>query len=183
VSDGPARVRLFAALDIPEDVRAELARWSREVAEPIEGLRVLDAESFHVTLCFLGWREVGEVERIGGIVERCAAPARGLALNGAAWFAPRRPRVLAAGVADPGGELAALHSSLSGALAAEVGYEPEHRRFNPHITVARVRGEIRRPPELPAPAPLAFDGTAVTLYRSHAGGGPARYEPVARAAL
>ncbi|HVE68440.1 MAG TPA: RNA 2',3'-cyclic phosphodiesterase [Solirubrobacteraceae bacterium] len=180
MSEGPDRVRLFAALDIPEDVRAELARWSREEVAALDGLRLVEPESFHVTLCFLGWREAADARRAAAVVERCAGPARGLALDGAAWFSPRRPRVLSAGVADLGGELHALHARLSGALAEEVGYEPEHRRYNPHVTVARARAELRRPPAVDPPAPLAFDGSAVTLYRSHLGRGGARYEPVAR---
>ncbi|MDX6699654.1 MAG: 2,3-cyclic 3-phosphodiesterase [Solirubrobacteraceae bacterium] len=185
MSDAPPRVRLFAALDVPRDVVSELTRWSRDVAGSVEGLRLLPPESFHVTLCFLGWREAGEAERIGRVVERCAARATGLALDGAAWFPPRRPRVLSAAIADTRGELGDLQARLSAALAEEAGYEPEHRVYNPHVTVARVRGDtrLRRAPELDPPAPLPFDGTAVTLYRSLRGGGAARYEPVTRVGL
>lgn len=183
MSQDADRVRLFAALDIPDDVRAELARWSRAEVSNVEGLRLLEPESFHVTLCFLGWREAAAAQRIAAVVARCAGPARGLALDGAEWFAPRRPRVLSAAVADSRGELHALHERLCGALAAEVGYEREYRSYNPHVTVARVRGDLRRPPAVDPPAPLKFDGAAVTLYRSHLGRGGARYEAVARTAV
>lgn len=179
-----ARVRLFAALDVPEEVRGALARWAREQAGGIAGLRLLAPETLHVTLCFLGWRETAAVEGIGELVAGCAAPVPGLALATPAWFAPRRPRVLVVEVADRTGALRSLQGRLSGALAAGAGYEPERRPFRPHVTVARVGARARvRPVQLAAPEPLRFDGAAVTLYRSRPGRGGARYEPLRRVAV
>ena len=179
---GP-RVRLFAALDVPEAVREELASWAARVGGPIERLRLLAPESLHVTLAFLGWRGEEEAGPIGALVADCARPVPALALGGAAWLPPRRARVLAAEVGDRDGALAALQASVSEALAEHAGYEPERRAYRPHVTVARARGELRRPPDVEPPAPLEFDGAAVTLYRSRLGRGGARYEPVARTAL
>jgi 2'-5' RNA ligase len=175
------RVRLFAALDVPEAVRAALARWSEGVSG-VEGVRRLAPETFHVTLCFLGWRPADEVERIGRLVTGCATPVPGLSLSDVAWLPPRRPRVLAADVGDADGRLGALQSQLAARLAEAAGYVPERRRYRPHVTVARARG-LDRPPRLDPPPEVEFAGAAVTLYRSHSGRGGARYEALARAEL
>ena len=175
---GP-KVRLFAALDLPDEARTELARWAG-TARGVPGVRLLPAESFHMTLCFLGWRDEGEADRIAELVAGCASPVPGLTLGRVAWLPPRRPRVLAAEVVDGEGALVALQERVSSVLAAEAGYEPEQRRYRPHVTVARLRGGPDRPPALRAPAPVAFTGAAVTLYRSHLGRAGARYEAVSR---
>jgi 2'-5' RNA ligase len=70
------------------------------------------------------------------------------------------------------------------ALVDAVGYEPERRRFRPHVTVARVRhGAAPRRGGLPDAPKADFAGEALVLYRSYLGGGPARYEALERVAL
>jgi 2'-5' RNA ligase len=181
VSAPAPQARLFAALDLPQPARDALAAWARDVVGDREDLRLVAPESLHVTLCFLGGRPEADAARIGELVAACAAPAAGLGLGEAVWFAPRRPRVLVVAVVDAEGSLAALQGRVSEVLAAGAGFEPEARAYSPHVTVARVRRGARvRPQALEPPPPLAFDGAAVTLYRSRPGPGGARYEPVSR---
>ena len=177
-SEGKAR--LFAALDLPDRVRAALHSW--RPSDP--GLRGVGQESLHLTLAFLGWREQADAERIGALVTGCAGPVRELEVGEPRWLPARRPRVLAVELRDGRGELEALQARVSAALAGGAGYVPEKRQFLAHITVARVRrGAHPMPGELPVPPQLSFDGAALTLYRSHLGAAGARYEPVASAAL
>jgi len=181
----PPGARLFAALDLPAAVRGPLAAWAAGAAGADPALRAVGEEALHVTLCFLGSRRVEEVERIGGLVVAHVAPVGELALGEALWLPRRRPHVLGVELADPTGALTALQAAVAATLAAEAGYEPDHRRFLPHVTVARVRHRARpRVSELPPPpAAGAFAGEALTLYRSHLGGGPARYEAVSSVPL
>ena len=186
----PARARLFVAMDLPELARAELHAWARRVAGKAgEGeLRPVPAESLHATLCFLGWRDEADAEEIAALALGAVAPgAPGPrhALGAPAWLPRRRPRALAVDLTDEGRRLADLQARISDALAAGVAFEPETRAFRPHVTVARVprRARVRARDELPAPAPLEFDGAAVTLYRSRLSPAGARYEALARAPL
>jgi 2'-5' RNA ligase len=185
------RARLFVALELPAEVRATLLQWRGGV--PGAGrLRLIPAECLHVTLCFLGWREVGEIPAIAAA---CALsprpPAATLTLGEAIWLPPRRPRVLAVKVGDPDGALTRVQAAVSAALAAGGWYAPEGRAYLPHVTVARVRagaarvpaGERVRAEAVAPPAPLEFVGSEVTLYRSHLGGDGARYEALARVGL
>jgi 2'-5' RNA ligase len=175
------RLRLFVALELPTDVRAALVGWREPVLRDRPGLRALAPESLHVTLCFLGWRPAQEVQQIG---EACAAAVAGavpvsLSLQRALWLPARRPAVLAVALADPQGALEAVQARCSGALQAGGWYAPEARPFLAHVTVARVtKGARVRADELPAPEPVCFAGSRVTLFRSRLGPGGARYEPL-----
>jgi 2'-5' RNA ligase len=177
------RVRLFVALELPDDVRDVLQRWRSRALSDMQGLRAVDAENLHVTLCFLGSCEAAEIDSIGAA---CAGAVAGrepcsLALGGALWLPPRRPRVVAVDLDDHGSALASVQASLSDALAAGGWYRPESRPFLAHVTVARVGSGARvRAGELPALDPVAFAGSTVTLYRSRPSPRGARYEPLRR---
>jgi RNA 2',3'-cyclic 3'-phosphodiesterase len=175
--------RLFVALDLPAAARAALAEF-RGRADPHVWRPVAD-EALHVTLAFLGHLPEGSSQPAGTVVRACAGPATDLSLGSALPLPPRRPRVLTVEVEDRAGELAALQERLSEALSEAGLYEPERRAFRPHATVARLRAGERAPRELGmgAPDPVAFDGEAVTLYRSRLSRSGARYEPLERVAL
>lgn len=176
----PERARLFVAADLPAAVRAQLAGWAAAQTGGVAGLRLIDAASLHVTLCFLGWGELGEVPAIAAAC-RAAVPSVAVPLRVGAplWLPPRRPRVLAVDLDDETAGLARAQSALAAALSAGGHYEPEDRAFLAHVTVARVRRGARiRPTELPAPEPVSFPVPGVTLYRSHLGSGGARYVPL-----
>jgi 2'-5' RNA ligase len=181
--------RLFVALELPDDVKAVLGDWAVVQLGGTDGLRAVSAEALHLTLCFLGWRPVAEIERIAA---ECAALADErpvhVSLGDGLWLPRRRPRVVAVGLdatsdADAR-RLSALQSRLSAALAAGGFYEPEQRPFLAHVTVARAGRRARaRATELPAPEPVSFSLSTVTLFRSHLGPGGSRYEPLARVQL
>jgi 2'-5' RNA ligase len=180
----PERVRLFVALELPEEVREALASWRAPVLDGVPASRAVARESLHVTLCFLGWRWTYEIpaidEAIADVAGRGGRAARLSVVQGI-WLPPRRPRVLAVELADAGRVLGGIQGELSRALQAGGWYEPESRPFLAHVTVARVGrgGRVRRDGLPPAPA-VEFEGTTVTLYRSRLARGGAQYEPLAR---
>ncbi|MFE0809405.1 RNA 2',3'-cyclic phosphodiesterase [Streptomyces sp. NPDC058794] len=186
-------MRLFAAVLPPEDVTAALAA---EVAvlkrlPGAEGLRWTGRPGWHLTLAFYGEVDDGLVPDLSARLERAArrtAPFR-LALRGGGQFG--HGRALWAG-AD--GDLATLRlladRAESAGRKAGVG-TGEHRRYKPHLTVARSREayDVR-------PYAAALDGfTSRTwtvtdlalvrsdLPRSGVPGEQPRYETVARSPL
>jgi 2'-5' RNA ligase len=204
-----ATARLFVALDLPDELRARLAAWARCAAAgvrspstgaadaaralrarrpPARALRLLDADTLHLTLRFLGSRPVGEIEAIGeALAAACAqAPPVGeLALGAPLWLPPRRPRALAVEIHDdPRRALAALHDALAAALALVCDSPSERRRFRAHVTVARMSArEAPRERRLPATPALCFAPQSVALYRSTLTPAEAVYEELARHAL
>jgi RNA 2',3'-cyclic 3'-phosphodiesterase len=181
------RARLFVALELCGRARRALVDWRVGAVEGIAAARVIRAEDLHVTLCFLGWQGLADVDAIAGA---CAAVAgRGvaaLALGEAIWLPRRRPRLLAVAVEDLDGALGAAQGVLSEALAAGGWYQPEARPYLAHVTVARLaRGaRVVSPARSPAgPSTLTFDGSRVTLYRSRLSPQGARYQPLASISL
>jgi 2'-5' RNA ligase len=174
--------RLFIALEIGDEQRRLLVQWAREAVGPDRGMRVVAAESVHLTLAFLGHRPPDEIGPLSDAVESFAGrfpPA--LETGSALWLSPRKPHVLTVEVHDDSGALGDLHRDLWDELEA-MGYEREHRRFRPHLTVARVRHGWTPPGgPLPPTPDLDLEVRGVTLMRSWLGGGPARYEPLSRA--
>jgi RNA 2',3'-cyclic 3'-phosphodiesterase len=175
-------VRLFAALELPFDVRSALASWAARVSAREPAVRLVATDALHVTLVFLGSQAQDAVGEIGRAVVAQARALDALAVTGAAWLPPRRPGVLVADLAEDGDRLASLQADVEGALAP--WHEPERRAFRPHVTIARVRrGERLARREVASPPQLAFHARALVLYRSDPGPGGSRYAAVARAKL
>lgn len=136
-----ATIRTFWALEPSEAARRIAADRIRELREALgDALRWVREESLHVTLRFLGETESA---RVPELVREVEAATRGIApfalkLGALHPFpTPRRPRVLALAL-EPEAPLVALAAAVErGARAA--GFEPETRRFRPHLTLGRVR--------------------------------------------
>ena len=141
--------RLFFAVELPPEARAEAARVSGEMRERLAlAARWTPADDLHLTLCFLG--DFEEARR-PALERTLAEELRGLnapelRVTGTGGFPNlRQPRVLWAGVDEIDeslGRLDALHNRVRQA-ALSLGWRPRHgelrRPFQPHITVARVR--------------------------------------------
>jgi len=189
-----AKARLFVAVDVPAAVRERLCGWARaaaaglrsESADARRSLRLLDPDSLHLTLCFLGSRPVEEIAAIGRALEACPAHLDELSLGAPLWLPRARPRALAVAVHDEEGNLARLHAAMTEVISAATAWEPQRARFRAHITVARtraVRDRARRSPAgggegsplAPTPA-IRFTAEFVTLYRSWLAPGGSTYE-------
>jgi 2'-5' RNA ligase len=189
-----ATARLFVAVDPPLSVREDLVEWARGVAVAARAagssrgaVRLLDAESLHLTLCFLGSRPVDEIEALAAALAACAEQPCELSVGAPLWLPTRRPHALAVEVHDHEGELALVRQRLSEVLSGASAWRPERRRFRPHITLARVRrgagdrsGHERA---LPATPRLSFTAEAIVMYRSWLAPEGASYEELARSAL
>jgi RNA 2',3'-cyclic 3'-phosphodiesterase len=194
-----ATARLFVAIDPPRALREQLAAWARLAIADDERrgaqrrsgkVRLLEPETMHLTLCFLGSRPVGELAQISAAVQGICAFEAQLSLGAPLWLPPRRPRTLALEVRDRDGELSRLHGALVEALGEAIDWRPERRRFRAHITVARLgraRSHDRRSaagdePSLAATPQLSFTARRVVLYRSWLAPSGASYEPLGASA-
>jgi RNA 2',3'-cyclic 3'-phosphodiesterase len=179
-------LRLFLAVDVPDEVRDALASSVAPLRSAIPGARWAPPENWHVTLKFLG----SVYPRLSGWVREQAAAAAAesepflSAMAGLGAFpSPRRARVLWAGLDDPEGRLTALAGSLDHLLERE--FPPEQRPFSAHLTVARMREQVALEPSvLQTLVPSEpFEIHELVLYRSHLGRPHARYEPIQRIRL
>jgi RNA 2',3'-cyclic 3'-phosphodiesterase len=193
-----ATARLFVAVDPPAEVRDALARWARTALRAIGArsgagspLRVLDPETLHVTLCFLGNQPVEGIHQIGDRLASISGSTCELSVGAPLWLPARRPRALAVELREETGGLERLHRELLNALR-EVCEPPDERhgggdrrhRFRPHVTVARMRTGAAPRERTLAPTPaLSFIPHELVLYRSWLFEHGASYEPLAGVSL
>jgi RNA 2',3'-cyclic 3'-phosphodiesterase len=188
VSDRPKgrpKIRLFAGIELPADVRTAIEVATAPLRTTIPGFRWVPHEDLHLTLVFVGWVEPGDVESIaaalGGAV--AAAPRFTARLGGAGRFPDRgKARVLWVGFAAGADALAELAERARAGIADRV---TDARPFRPHVTVARARQPARVTAGTLDIAPLDRDVSvdAVTVFRSYLGSPHPRYEPIARLGL
>ena len=174
-------MRLFFAIELPEDVRTRLARLAPPPSDP--DYRAVAPSGMHVTLAFLGEEPAERLERLKALGAGAASASRGgtLSLGEAGSFGPRRaPRVLWVGLKGDVDRLAALQSRLSAALAAS-DFRVEDPPFSPHITLARRRQTARGGAPVGWPPPIEsarFPVQVLTLFESRLSPRGATYVPV-----
>ena len=126
--------RLFTALEIPADIAFSLSL----LRGGLPGARWIDPENYHITLRFIGVVDELVADDIADALRQITRPPFELALDGLGVFGNRKPRSLWVGL-KPAPALVDLQSEVGHCLQ-RIGLEPEHRRFTPHITLARLRG-------------------------------------------
>jgi 2'-5' RNA ligase len=176
-------MRLFAAVPVTEPARSEILDLLGRLRESGWPVRWISNEGLHVTLKFFG--EVPP-DRLEVIAESVRFAGQGVAplplrLDELGAFPNRRrPRVLWVGLeATPALEL--LQDRLERGGEA-IGFAPEGRPFQPHVTLGRVREGERCPRGAleqfdGSPRRLTFTGEQVILYESVLTPRGPRYEP------
>jgi RNA 2',3'-cyclic 3'-phosphodiesterase len=178
------RLRLFCAVELPQEVRAQAARHMAGLREAAPTVRASwdREEKLHLTLKFFGDVEEDRVAQLAGALERSASSVHHfeLAIRGTGAFPTRGlPRVLWLGVLDPSGRLAELHRQTEDECARS-GFARERKPFHPHLTIARLRSpegarrlaNLHQSMEFEAPA---FPVTEIVLIRSELGPHGSRY--------
>ena len=165
--------RLFAGLELPEDVVDALA----DIEQPLPGARWIALDDLHVTLRFFGDVDNAVAKDIIEHLSGIELPMFSLRLAGLGVFGSRDPQSVWAGV-EPCGPLNDLQAATERA-ARHAGLKPETRNFKPHVTLAR----LRKPPAEALARLLARNATFATdpfpvprfvVYsaKPHVGGGP-----------
>ncbi len=125
-------VRLFTALDIPDNTRLELARL-----RPGGDFVVLQ-EHPHITLHYIGLVSPALALDITRALNDISVSAFRQQIEGVGVFTRNKePYTLWAGC-EPGEGLLALHGAIARCLE-ELGVSLESRLFTPHITLARLK--------------------------------------------
>ena len=126
-------MRLFVALDLPHDIRQRLAG----LAVSLQGARWVPPENYHITLRFIGEVAAHQAEEIDLALSILKARGFSLSLTGVGTFEKAgRPVALWVGV-ERNPQLDLLQSKIETACQ-RTGFEPERRRFIPHVTLARL---------------------------------------------
>ena len=133
-------LRLFVAVDLDDERRAEAGRIIDEQRATMPHARWLAAGQLHVTLSFLGQVEQPSLQEVRARVLETAgryAPFK-ISIGAAGGFPnARRPSVVWLGVEEGSDWLKALQRDLEQRLG-EAGFAIENRAYSPHLTLGRV---------------------------------------------
>ncbi len=172
-------MRIFVALPLPDPIRRHLAG----LRSGLPGARWVAPENMHVTLRFIGEVEGDEVDEVDAALAEIRVPVFDVSVGGIGFFdRGRKVHAVWAGIEAEGG-LERLQRKVESAIV-RAGFEPERRKFKPHVTIARLRGT---PAHHVGTYIEAHDGFAsdpfradhFTLFRSHLGREGAVYEALA----
>jgi RNA 2',3'-cyclic 3'-phosphodiesterase len=134
-------MRLFIALEIDEETRAELAEEIALLKRECPRVRWVRPENLHVTVKFLGGVPEPDVPEICRLLAESAAEhaAFTLEIRDLGCFPKiERPRAIWAGCRRGSDEAARLAGTIDQAMHT-LGFETERRRYTPHVTLGRVK--------------------------------------------
>ena len=136
-------MRLFVALELPDEVRKAFVEMIVQVRPLCRGAKWARAEGMHVTLKFIGNAVAdGDTEKLAAVRAALATVKSDASIDlryrGTGFFPnARRPNVFWAGIqASP--NLAPLAAEIERALEP-LGVPREPRPFVPHLTLARFK--------------------------------------------
>lgn len=177
-------MRLFTAIDIPEDVRNRLERLTTHL-RPCAHIKWSPVYNLHLTLKFIGEWPAEDVENLQSTLATVApGPPFEIDVRGVGWFPnPYHPRVFWAGI-QSGPELQTLARAVETALLPH-GVAKEEREFSPHLTLARIQQPTPLDKLRQAVADLVsvdfgtFTADRFFLYRSQPGSAGSIYTKLA----
>jgi 2'-5' RNA ligase len=186
-------VRLFTALEIPEDWRTAAAAAQHRLSSTFDHeLRLVRAEQLHVTVRFLGEVDPELLPALTASIEAMPALDLSATLAPAGTFGPvTRPTVAWLGIDLDAPAAEALVETLDAAIVA-AGLPAPEGNWTPHLTLARVRREVRSNRrrelaaairELPVPPPRPARFHSVSLFESELGNRAPNHKLITRSAV
>lgn len=172
--------RLFLAVPLTDEVRAGLAAHLMMTTEgrPLPG-KPVPPPNWHLTMRFLGSTDEVTYDRLLAVVsDSDLGGSFSITFGGLGAF-PRPIRATVLWMAIEAGSDRLERLATSAELAAQkVGFTPEDRPFHPHLTLSRIRPhqDVTSVIEQVMPVRMSLGVDRLVVYRSHLGGGRARYE-------
>jgi RNA 2',3'-cyclic 3'-phosphodiesterase len=135
-------MRLFVALDIDPEIRRRIAEFRDKLRPYAPDVRWVGAETFHITVQFLG--ETAKLEEIRAALQQVRGAAIPLNFRGTGFFpTPKSPRVFWVGI-ESDETLQELATAI-GEVLNPLGFQRDIGRYKPHLTLARAGSGRPRP--------------------------------------
>lgn len=145
LTENTAEIRAFLALELPDEVRRELAELKKRLAKRLPDLRWSRLETLHLTVRFLGALSPERFDAVGALVDaglETGGPLELFPSGLGAFPSPERARVLWVRVGGDTARLARLAMNLEAGLEA-LGVPREAKPFRAHLTLGRAGGRPR----------------------------------------
>jgi 2'-5' RNA ligase len=164
----PELRRLFFAWWPAPHVQMQLHQLAA-MSQPNPHARITQQDKIHLTLAFLGAVDQAFVDCAVSAASAVRWQPFSLLFDRLGWFP--RARVMWVGCSRPHPQIGGMVAALSEALQS-CGFVPEHRRFQPHLTIAR---KVNRPPKVIEIEPVECRVDQFSLVESILDSNGARY--------
>jgi RNA 2',3'-cyclic 3'-phosphodiesterase len=139
-------LRLFVGLPLPPSYQEVLGRlqtkWRPLLRSRVSWTRV---GNWHLTIQFLGNVPNPSVESVKAALGRVKFPAFFFRAGGGGFFPSlQRPRVAWIGITNGREQCIELAGAVASALKP-LGFAPDRETLSPHLTIARIREDLRDP--------------------------------------
>lgn len=132
-------LRYFLAIPLPDDIKDRLV-----VMQPpaVPGIRLIGRQELHLTLHFLGELDPPSDGAVRKALATVKTNAFKINIKGLGRFPSEgQPQVLWSGI-ESSPSLLALHHATGIALSEAICFQLEQRPYSPHITLARLNGDV-----------------------------------------
>jgi RNA 2',3'-cyclic 3'-phosphodiesterase len=143
-------MRTFIAIPLPTECRTMLDEMQRNLRAYGADVRWVAIASIHLTLKFLGEVDPEIISKLSDSFESIAKSQQrfDLRLHGLGCFPNlKNPRVIWCGIDGNRNALSQLQQRVEAACTS-LGFAPEDRPFQPHLTLGRVNGKSNLQPLL-----------------------------------
>jgi 2'-5' RNA ligase len=134
-------IRSFLAIELPKPVLRKIEEVQGDLRSAHAEVRWVVPEKIHLTLKFFGNIEESRIDLIFKSIEepmRDTLPFSVRVRGAGAFPSLKNPRVIWMGLADGKEKLISLQKQVEDQLE-RIGFEPEDRPFQPHLTLGRMR--------------------------------------------
>ena len=134
-------IRSFLAIELPKPILGKIEEVQGDLRSTHADVRWVSPEKIHLTLKFFGNIEESRIDLIFKSIEepvRNTLPFSVRVRGAGAFPSLRNPRVIWMGLAEGKEGLVSLQEEIEVRLE-EIGFEPEDRPFQPHLTLGRVK--------------------------------------------
>lgn len=135
MEDNKNTIRAFVCIDIPEQIKDEIAKAANTLN--IESAKQVTRDQLHITLLFFESLSSENLKKVIAAIDSYSHKSFNLVIEGLSTFDSRNPRIIFAGVKDDG-STSEIYKELS-QKTSRFGVKVENREFTPHITVIRIR--------------------------------------------
>jgi len=134
-------IRSFLAIELPKPILGKIEEVQGDLRSTHADVRWVSPEKIHLTLKFFGNIEESRIDLIFKSIEepvRDALPFSVRVEGVGAFPSLKNPRVVWMGLDDGKERLVSLQKQLEDCLE-KIGFEPEDRPFQPHLTLGRMK--------------------------------------------
>ena len=136
-------IRSFIAINIPAKIRNRLERIQHDLEKSNTDLQLVKLGNIHITLKFLGDVPVENIEVIRDAIRKSILQVEAFPISFSkigVFPNLQYPRVIWIGIEKGAKEISLLNTKIENSLS-KFSLHQENRKFQPHLTIARVRSD------------------------------------------